>query len=611
MINMCGILAVIGHNSKPDQSKFGIALEKQKYRGPDASRIESVTPDTLFGFNRLTIQDLSDSSMQPFAHNGNWIIFNGEIYNFKELREYLIEKGVQFSTTGDTEVLCAGLSIEGASFIEKLNGIFAFCFYDSKKSSYLVARDTMGIKPLFYASTSAALILSSDIKSILEYVEPEINMAIVYRQAYLDWFIGHNQTETFFKNIYSLPRGTYREYDTSGTILQEKFFGTIDFSTTVTDLSKAETDFKSLLQDSLRIETRSDTPVGILLSGGIDSSTITAFATPFLMESQQRIPIFTFYYETAGERDDLVYSEEVLEDLRKIYGDVFDFYGHNMDAALSTADFEDSVSARSIPVSDIRQISLVHLYRSVHEKGIKVILNGQGSDELYYGYYPLDYWMSRFYRQGDFTAPNVLDYFGKELNLNKHNAFKEDFLANARSVSEKYLEERFATIPETITEKEKRVSFFFLETILQTLLQYEDKGSMFSSIEVRVPLINRLLVEYAAKCDFTFNLVSSTSGRHLMRKALEGTLREHVISRPKSPAPKKKKYTKELQTIYEQCRSEVLLSPLLNSMYKSEFLENPFGATSESEYAFYGNLDDTILEMLGFYFFEKEFLLKN
>jgi asparagine synthase (glutamine-hydrolysing) len=185
---MCGVLGLVSGNKEINRDQFQTALKKQEYRGPDSSKIIEVGKG-LFGFNRLTIQDLSDASMQPFEYKGNWLVFNGEIYNWKELRKDLEQQGFIFKTHGDTEVLCIGLSEEGLDFIKKLNGIFAFCFYDKVNEVYTIARDLMGVKPLYYSQTPSGLVISSDVSSILEFLpNKEINMDTIYSHLFFDWF---------------------------------------------------------------------------------------------------------------------------------------------------------------------------------------------------------------------------------------------------------------------------------------------------------------------------------------------------------------------------------------------------------------------------------------
>lgn len=606
---MCGILSVISsRNSKytSDLEVFNRALAQSKHRGPDDSRINKINESCLFGFNRLGIQDLSAHSMQPFFYKGNWIVFNGEIYNYRELRDELISNGAVFSTTGDTEILVEGLTLYGPEFVKKLNGIFAFVFYNSHRQTYLVARDRLGVKPLFYTQNEEVLIFSSEIKSILEYVPARLNIETLHRHMFLDWFIGYKKDETFFENVHMLGNGTYHVYSASGKLLGKETYYQPDFSNSVTDFRKIENEFPRLVNEAFSLETRSDAKVGMAFSGGIDTSTILTLATPHLVKQQDTIPIYTFYYEQKGENTDLLYARKTVDFLSKQYGNVFDVHEYNMDANLTQQDFEDAILARETPIFDIRYITMTKLYREVRKTGIKVALSGQGSDEVFYGYYPLDYWLSRFYREGVLNAENVLGYFEKTLNVEKNKILNKEFLTRARESAWKHLTEIFSRI-ENVDPQQKKLTALIRETMLQAFMLYEDKFGMSAGLEVRVPMINQLLVEYIDKCDYKVNLISSNAGRHLFRLILKDKLPEEIISRGKVPTAKKKKYTQELLPIYLEHKDSLLQSELLNSIYEREFLEDPFNTTNDSG-SFYGNKDDVLLELLGLYFFEKKML---
>ncbi len=607
---MCGILGVINSELAKDREKFLRALKKQHYRGPDSEKITPVASNCLFGFNRLTIQDLDSRSMQPFEYEGNFLVFNGEIYNWKELCKDLESKGEKFYTEGDTEVLCRGMSLEGKDFLKKLNGIFAFCYFDAKNKTYLIARDLMGVKPLFYSEANG-LLFASDIAALLEYIKPQIDEVTLARHTFLDWFSAHDNTRTFLKGISGLDRGSYRIYDYDANLIETAKFSELDFTTRVSDVHVAEHEFSALMDETMKIETRSDTDVGIFLSGGIDSTTIVAHATKHLLERQKSVPIFTKYYDKKGEIDDYIFATRVMKELKEKFGYSFDHIAINMDPALTEEDIRDAVRARHAPVTDIRQVSMCKLYKHVlKERGLKVILNGQGSDELYYGYYPLDYWLCKYYRSGDFTPSEIIHYFDDELNVLKHKTMDGRYLGNARKMSSDYLEttlSRYNHIP----EKEKRMTAFFADSILQALLLYEDKLGMYSSIEVRVPLINPLLSKYAAICDWRIHIQSTDSGRHLLRHTLKGMLSEDLIMRPKSPTPKRKKYADELLQILRPYKTEILTSTLLSSIYKPEILCNLDSLTENNgDYAYYGNTDDVLLEIAGLFFFEQEILNK-
>lgn len=604
---MCGILSVISSDkTRINLDIFNKALALSKHRGPDASRTNKINESCLFGFNRLGIQDLSEHSMQPFFYKGNWIIFNGEIYNYRELRNELASSGAIFNTTGDTEVLAEGLSLYGYEFVKKLNGIFAFVFYDAHNKTYLVARDRMGVKPLFYTQNEEVLVFSSEIKSILEYIPAKLNTRTLHRHMFLDWFIGYKKDETFFENIYMFENGTYHIYDISGKLLKKETYYKPDFSNEITDFQKIESEFPRLVNDVFSLETRSDAKVGMAFSGGIDTSTILTLATPHLIKQQGTIPIYTFYYEQKGENTDLLYARKTVDFLSQQYGNVFDVHEYNMDADLTRQDFEDAIFARETPIFDIRYITMTKLYREVRKTGIKVALSGQGSDEVFYGYYSLDYWLSRFYQKGLLNVENVLEYFEKTLNVEKNKILNKEFLAHAKKDAERHLQELFSRIG-NIEPQQKKLTALIRETMLQSFMLYEDKFGMSAGLEIRVPMINQILVEYIDKCDYNVNLVSSDAGRHLFRLMLKDKLLKEIVSRGKVPTAKKRKYTKELLLIYLGNKDSLLQSELLNHIYKREFLDDPFRATNDSE-SFYGNRDDVILELLGLYFFEKKML---
>jgi asparagine synthase (glutamine-hydrolysing) len=607
---MCGILGLISSQDKQGKDKFALALSKSKHRGPDGSKIIEINESCLFGFNRLAIQDLSENSMQPFSYEGNWLIFNGEIYNFIELRESLKSQGAKFNTTGDAEVLAVGLTYKGSNFLNEINGIFAFVFYDSRKRTYLVARDRMGVKPLFYYQGQGKLIFSSEVKSMLEYVQPKLNLETLYTHLFLDWFIGYRKNETFFDGIQMLENGTYRIYDIDCKLIENKKYYQPDFANKFTNFSEIEREFPKLVERAFLWETRSDAKVGIAFSGGIDTSTILTLATPHLIQKQDKIPVYTFYYQQKGENTDLLYARKIISYLLKKYGDVFDVYEYNMDSEIEQQDFENTVLARETPIFDIRYITITKLYREIRKTGIKVSLSGQGSDEVFYGYYPLDYWLSRFYREGVLNVSNVIDYFQNTLNTRKTKIIRKEFLEQARESSKKHLRCIFEEI-EKVEPQPKKLTALIRETMLPSFMLYEDKFGMYSGLEIRVPMINPLLVEYIDQCDYKVNLLSSNAGRHLFRNMLRDKLPEEIRLRGKTPTPKKKKYSQELQSVYLDNKKSIVKSDLLNLIYKKEFLENPFAIISESSNAFYGNADDVILELLGLYFFERNFLISE
>lgn len=602
---MCGILGIISKET-PNQDQFSVALEKSKHRGPDGSRIEKINENSLFGFNWLSIQDLHIESMQPFQYKGNWLVFNGEIYNFVELREDLKKEGYEFKTTGDTEVLIAGLTHKGIDFLQDINGIYGFCFYDSKKEEYIVARDRVGVKPLFYYHDAEKFIFSSEIASILTYIPAQLDYSMLQTHVFLDRFVGSQKSKSFFKDIQSLEPGHCLTLDSKGGIKNKETYYRPDFKTTNTDdLTKIEKDFSILADKAIHWETRSDVPIGMILSGGIDSTFISTLATPYLVKKEKIIPTFTYYFNKRGEKTDLEYTQKLLEILSGKYGNVFEPHELNLDDPFTLGDFMEATIAREEPVVDIRYITKLKNYQAVKKAGLKVCFNGQGADEVFYGYYPLDYWMSIFYREGVFNAENVIEYF-KKLNALKLSGLSDQFAKDAELTSTEYIESVFNDIGEQENQP-KLVTAFIRENMLPTMLAGEDKFGMHSGVEVRVPTVNRLLVEFADKCDYKTHIASTTSGRHLFRKMLEDKLPKEIVYRVKSPGPKKKNYSEELFDIIVKHKEGILSSPLLQNVYKKGFIEDLLvneSARRQTE-AFYGNINDVLVEIIGVYAFEK------
>lgn len=604
---MCGILGIISENqSNLDKEAFSRALEKSKHRGPDGSLVEKIHENAIFGFNWLSIQDLKIEAMQPFHYSDNWLVFNGEIYNFIELREDLKKEGYEFKTTGDTEVLIAGLTHKGIDFLQDINGIYGFCFYDSKKEEYIVARDRVGVKPLFYYHDTEKFIFSSEVASILTYIPAQLDYSMLQTHVFLDRFIGSQKSKSFFKGIQSLEPGHHFILDSKGSIKTKEIYYRPDFKTTNTqDISKIEKDFSVLADKAIHWETRSDVPIGMILSGGIDSTFISTLATPYLVEKEKIIPTFTYYFNKRGEKTDLEYTQKLLAILSEKYGNVFEPHELNLDDPFTLEDFMEATIAREEPVVDIRYITKLKNYQEVKKAGLKVCFNGQGADEVFYGYYPLDYWMSIFYREGVFNTENVIDYF-KKLNGLKLSGLSDQFIENAEKISTKYVQSVFDDIGKQ-ENQQKLITAFIRENMLPTMLASEDKFGMHSGIEVRVPTVNRLLVEFADKCDYKIHIASTTSGRHLFRKMLEDKLPGEIVYRAKSPGPKKKNYSEELFDIIEKNKEDILNSQLLQNVYKKGFIEGLLtneGARLQTE-AFYGNINDVLVEIIGIYAFEK------
>ena len=265
---MCGILAVIGEYDKEEVQK---AISLQNHRGPDDSGIYFDNKLAL-AHKRLSIIDLKTGKQPMKSDKGNIIVYNGEIYNFKELKEEINKtKKFKFKTNSDTEVILAAYELWGERCVRKFNGMFCFVIWDKEKRELFVARDRLGIKPLYYYKDKDKLIFSSEIKSILQFIKPELNKEGLYD--YFNYFIQIGN-ETLFKGIKIFPKASYAKINRTKTIVKEYW----NFSYKEKELNEeeAKNKLKELFEESVKKRLIADVPVGCFLSGGLDSSLITA-----------------------------------------------------------------------------------------------------------------------------------------------------------------------------------------------------------------------------------------------------------------------------------------------------------------------------------------------
>ncbi len=603
---MAGFLAEISITGKPDRDKFDRALERQKFRGTDFTEVQEIADMALLGANCSLIGNKAQSK-RIGSHGNSWVVYDGEIYNHRELANDLIKTyGVNLNADDVADILACGLAKESTNFLPKINGPFGLCFFDAAEKRSMFARDIIGIKSPYLYHDAENWIATSDMASLADYAKLKLNKNYMYRMAFLDHFTGFENAETVFENVIMPSIGGYIVIDERGKILKQDRFDRLDFTTKIADPSRAEREFEPLIENVFGLETEIPAKTGILMSGGIDSTTIMALSSRHILAHQKRIPVYTYSFTQKGEDEDYVATQKVLAQLRKEYGDVYDLENINLDPEITEADFERTVRARTAPILDVREIMYVKLYEYASKQNVKVMLNGMGSDELYYGYYPLDYWMSIFYRKGNFAAEEVLRYYKEQLNALRMTVYTEEFKKAAEDCCRAWLNQKFDEMP-AIDEQPKKVTYFLTETINPALLLREEKGGAFSGIEVRFPLANPTLAKYGSEVDYKIHLINTNSGRHLLRKTIEDRFDSSLVNREKHSGPKKRHYWDELHKIYESHRDEILDSAVLRTIYRKEFLENPDIVRGKKDYVIYGNENDIFLEMLGWFFFARKF----
>ena len=377
---MCGIIGISGH---VDAVALNSGLSSLAHRGPDDSGIFIDEPAHIaLGHQRLSILDISPLGHQPMvgADGSVVLIFNGEIYNFRELRAELEAKGFSFRGHSDTEVLLNLYLAEGEAMLSRLNGIFALAIWDKRKQSLLIARDALGVKPLYYAALNGCFAFASEIKALLHLVPQARELDVVSLHRYLSflWCPGEG---TPLKAVRKLLPGEAM-WVCKGQIAQRwNWFQLPIFHGISPDLDQ-QTALKGTathLRQAVHRQMVSDVPLGSFLSGGLDSSAIVAFAR----EINPNIHCFTIECEgkqEAGVVDDLPYARKVAKHLG-VPLDVVSISSNKM-----ANDLESMVAQLDEPLADPACLNVLYISQLARQKGIKILLSGAGGDDLFTGY---------------------------------------------------------------------------------------------------------------------------------------------------------------------------------------------------------------------------------
>ena len=541
---MCGIIALADARSTAEElSVLGRRmLDITSHRGPDHKGTE-IEPPIFLGHNRLSIIDLSSASHQPMTRHGVSLIFNGEIYNYIELRAELERTGENFSTSGDGEVILAAYRRWGTSCVERFIGMWAIVIWDDHKKVLFCSRDRFGIKPFHYILRDGRLHISSEIKALK--LSPlfggEINRAQVARGLYLGFM--HHWEETYYADIKALPAAHSMTWKDGEVHLWA--YGHIDTHTTspLTFEEHAE-QFRELFIDSIRLTSRRDVPMGVCLSGGLDSTSIASALSSATDENI--VKTFTAFYTGKGDVDERPYIDHVL----KRYPQIEAHYISPTDADVREA-LDHIVWMMDAPLPSSSYISQYFVMKLAAEHGVKVVLDGQGSDEIMGGYMhslyrviadllaggepgeALSEWQAHSARQG---------YgFGK-----KYNVLAKSILTALRDEPSLYRLELAKTYPWLMTmppsaiplhiemPSGSRLNAFLYNlihvTLLPTLLHTEDLNSMAFSIESRVPFLDHRLVQLCFSMPNEHKIHRGETKR-VLRKAMRGIVPDAVLDR--------------------------------------------------------------------------------
>jgi asparagine synthase (glutamine-hydrolysing) len=541
---MCGIAGFVDTSLSNERANtiLSLMLESIAHRGPDARGTWNDSP-VMLGHNRLSIIDLSADGNQPMEYFDAVITYNGEIYNYIEVRKQLMKKGYVFRTQSDTEVILAAYREFGENCVQHFVGMWAFTIWDKKEKILFCSRDRFGIKPFYFILEGNKFYFGSEYKALKQspLFTNEINLVQVSRGLQLGW-VTYND-ETYFQKIKQLPAAHNLKFKIQNSEFRIQKYWDIDLTKKFRGTFEEKKEkFYQFFTDSVRLHMRSDVEVGGCLSGGLDSSAIASGVSALFPET--KFKTFTVYYEGRNEVDERPWVNEVL----KKYPSLVPFYFSPTDEEIRNS-FERFIYHADIPVPGSSPMSQYFVMQLAAQQKIKVLLDGQGSDEMLAGY------MHSFYRLfgGYFAKLKLRKYATHILSL----AFKQKYgLLKIADVKLKSLLAAF--YPEQkLFELEYRKYFPFLPkdesivfsledsggtrlnkflyhltftTSLPSLLQYEDRNSMAFSIESRVPFLDHRLAELAFSLEDEDKIRSGTT-KYILRNSLTDILPQAIIDR--------------------------------------------------------------------------------
>jgi len=466
--------------------------------------------DLCMGHRRLSIIDVSYAGHQPMSDLSKniWITYNGEIYNFKELRNELVKLGHRFKSNTDTEVIIYSYIEWGINCVKKFNGMFAFSLYDNYKKKFYLARDRYGIKPVYYHITSEnTLVYASEIKSILEYKDYKSE---IDKEALLEYFTFQNifTNKTLHKDIQILEAGHYFEINLLSKEIEKIQYWDFDFSESenVKDEREYTEELDRLLTQAVTRQLVSDVPVGSYLSGGMDSGSITAIASKHFQQSNDYLKTFTVGFDLSSASGmELSFDERAKAEYMS-----YKFQTEHYEMVLKSGDMERCMHDFAYHLEEPRvgQSYPNYYAAKLASKFVKVVLSGAGGDELFAGY-P---W--RYYKA--VNNGNYDDYIDKYYSFWKRLIDNKDinkvFGPIANDVSNVWTRDIFSNVFKTPVKNQtpeeyiNHSLYFEAKTFLHGLLVVEDKLSMAHSLETRVPFLDNDLVDFAQKIPVKFKL---------------------------------------------------------------------------------------------------------
>ena len=552
---MCGIAGFLTKDSTAFDSYYVIKrmTEILSHRGPDGEGIEVFQSPkfgcvTAIGHRRLKIIDLSEKARQPmFNEDKNLsIVFNGELYNYLELKEELLAKGYKFFSSSDTEVILNAYAEWGAGCFERFNGMWALAIFDKNKGKVILSRDRFGKKPLYYYKTDTEFVFASEIKSILKYpgVIKKPNYDKIYRYIACNYRYVDIDEKSFFDNIDQVPKSSCVEIDEYLNITARKYWQ-IDPSLIKEEIDEKEAidTFRDRLMDAVNIRLRCDVPVGCMLSGGLDSTSITSIA--YKVFNKRIITFSGITGEEKGVYDESDYINSIIRETNANFHFIRPGPADVVDTVNEMLYYHDE------PICTVTWYNLYLIARKISKEKVPVILNGHAGDELLAGYW--DHYHYNFYeleKSGNKTLlkQEIKDWKGNHgrdpSEIDRSKSYITNLVNNSTSEMDRFPDYSYCFKEEIIKKYHRKISLengyknllsrrlyseLFYETVPASL-RPEDRNTMSQSIESRSPFLDYKLAEYCFSLPNRFKIRNGV-GKWILREAMKGILPEDVRTR--------------------------------------------------------------------------------
>ncbi|MBU3015745.1 asparagine synthase (glutamine-hydrolyzing) [Poseidonibacter lekithochrous] len=567
---MCGIIGIVDYSKNIKENSFNKMRDIINYRGPDDFGTEIFEKDNFtigLGHRRLSIQDLSPLGHQPMSFENLSIIFNGEVYNFEEIKEELLKLNYTFVSHSDTEIILKAFDAWGIKCVNRFRGMFAFCIYDKNDEKLYIFRDRAGVKPLYYHINQTEFIFGSELKSF--YVHENFKKSIEKKALPFYFRFGYIPAPfTIFENTFKLKPGHYLEYDIKSKDIKEiKYWDVKDFYTQKKSEDNEKVvleELENILKESFNLRMIADVPVGVFLSGGVDSSLVAS-----MIQKNSKSPIKTF---TIGfnekDYDEAIYAKEIAKHIGSEHTELYCDTDDMLELIKELPFLYDE------PFGDSSALPTILVSKLAKEK-VSVVLSGDGGDEAFIGYSKyfalnkISNLENQALKKGvlkaltsiisanniqtinnllpnKFKQKNIKDKYQKFKNAIQSNNIEEMFINASSYVDNDTLKKVFkdTTIEfdktafnlkakSNISALDKMLLMDYKTFMVDDVLTKVDRASMSVSIEAREPLLDHKIIEFSAQLPNSLKYKNGV-GKYLLKEVLYKHVPKELIERPKS-----------------------------------------------------------------------------